>query len=359
MPAYPIEIVTLGHPDLGEYQKILDELNGLQSEFRFTLPRPEHRSWGIPYRQISYTTDFIWEKLDEYRQTHKGFHPFIISVIHGVLESNTLSNLFGDNKAEAGMAVVTTKDWSDHFAPPALSVYLMYYFVRYTMSFIAPEIKVHNEERTCYFHSKIEKKTIKDSMESGRLCDSCAKSFADRVDGFTYQALLCLIEHVQARATTAQTHQNRPTVFIGSSTEGRQIAEHIQISLDEIADCTIWSQGVFDLTKNTLESLEQATASFDYAVLVLTADDVAVKRCSLVETARDNVIFELGLFMGALGRERTFIVHPREQPPTLPTDLLGIMTAQYSVREDGNLDAALGPACTRLKHNIIAGPKAP
>lgn len=93
----------------------------------------------------------------------------------------------------------------------------------------------------------------------------------------------------------------------------------------------------------------RASRRFDYAVLVLTPDDITVKRGTTLQTARDNVLFELGLFMGALGRERTFVVHEETHALALPTDLLGVTTCTYTSRDDGNLEAALGVVCTRLK----------
>jgi predicted nucleotide-binding protein len=41
------------------------------------------------------------------------------------------------------------------------------------------------------------------------------------------------------------------------------------------------------------------------------------------------VIFELGLFSGGIGRERTFMAHDRTKPLDLPTDLLGVTPATY------------------------------
>lgn len=141
-------------------------------------------------------------------------------------------------------------------------------------------------------------------------------------------------------------------MFIGSSVEGKRIAEIIQESLEYDVDSTVWHQGVFGLSGGTLETLVNTLDEYDFATLVLTADDLLEKRNISGRSPRDNVLFELGLFMGALGRSRTFIVHSRTTPPMLPTDLAGITPATYEER--GNLGAALGPACTKLKRAIEA-----
>ncbi len=142
----------------------------------------------------------------------------------------------------------------------------------------------------------------------------------------------------------------KPTMFIGSSTEGKDIAETIQVVLEDEVASTVWNQGVFELSGNTLEILVESLPEYDFATLVLTADDLVEKRDRAAKAPRDNVIFELGLFMGALGRRRTFVVHSRTDSPMLPTDLSGITLATYEPRS--NLDAALGPACTKIKRAI-------
>jgi hypothetical protein len=144
----------------------------------------------------------------------------------------------------------------------------------------------------------------------------------------------------------------RPSMFIGSSGEGHKVAEHIQLLLERDCEAEIWSQGVFGLTQGTLESLILALDRFDFAVLALTADDLVESRGEQRHAARDNVIFELGLFIGALGRERTFMVYDRTAPPKLPSDLHGITAAEYAPHSSGNLQAALGPACTRIKNEV-------
>jgi predicted nucleotide-binding protein len=64
--------------------------------------------------------------------------------------------------------------------------------------------------------------------------------------------------------------------------------------------------------------------------LVLTADDVTIRRGRKSHAPRDNVVFELGLFIGSLGRERTYIVTEKSVDLRLPTDLLGVTYLPYT-----------------------------
>lgn len=150
--------------------------------------------------------------------------------------------------------------------------------------------------------------------------------------------------------TSAEPERSRqPRAFIGSSTEGLTIAEAIQLGLEAVAECTIWNQSAFGLTRTTIEGVVDIAGEFDFAVLVLTADDMLTKRGKSSFAPRDNLLFELGLFTGALGRARTFIVYCRDEELELPSDLRGVTAATFARRSDGNLHAALGPVCTRIK----------
>jgi predicted nucleotide-binding protein/predicted ester cyclase len=152
----------------------------------------------------------------------------------------------------------------------------------------------------------------------------------------------------------SQPRPERPRIFIGSSVEGLPIAEAIEFDLQFFADVTIWDQGVFHLSQGTLAALTEAAANADFAILVLTADDVTTRRGQTLVTARDNVIFELGFFMGYLGPERTYIVYSRDNSPILPSDLAGVTVATFAERADGNMDAAVGPATIQIKRAMEA-----
>ena len=110
----------------------------------------------------------------------------------------------------------------------------------------------------------------------------------------------------------------RPALFVGSSSEGLRIARAIQVCLDPVSEVELWTQGIFGLTGGTLESLILALPRFDFAILVLTADDMVVSRGVEKVSARDNVLFELGLFIGSLGRDRTFMLYDRIDPLDCP-----------------------------------------
>lgn len=155
-----------------------------------------------------------------------------------------------------------------------------------------------------------------------------------------------------SKSTTAVVTRSKARLFVGSSVEGLSVAYEIQALLDHDAEVTVWQQGVFDPSGGTLESLVQMATTFDFAVLVLTPDDVLTKREQSKNAPRDNVLFELGLFIGTLGRERTYFVHPREDM-ALPSDLAGITPINYDAnRSDNNLRAAIGPVATSLRSQL-------
>src|SRR3981081_3063193 len=122
---------------------------------------------------------------------------------------------------------------------------------------------------------------------------------------------------------------SKPTVFIGSSIEGLEVARAIQSELGRDAACSVWNQGVFGPSSYTLEVLEQEAATRDFAILVLTPDILQASRDVTSFSPRPNVLFELGLFMGRLGRRRVFAVQSRESPLERPSDLLGLTLLEY------------------------------
>jgi hypothetical protein len=143
----------------------------------------------------------------------------------------------------------------------------------------------------------------------------------------------------------------RKRLFIASSSEGLDVAYAIQTNLENYLEVTVWPQGAFTLSKTAIESLVEEAKRYDGAAFVFTPDDETVVRERRVPSVRDNVVFELGLFIGSIGRDVCFIVKPRSFSNTeFPTDLLGITSADYDdSRMDDNLVAAVGPCSFAIK----------
>ncbi|PZP54902.1 MAG: DNA-binding protein, partial [Delftia acidovorans] len=109
-------------------------------------------------------------------------------------------------------------------------------------------------------------------------------------------------------------------------------------------------QGVFELSKTTIETLSKALEENDFAVFVFSPDDLVRIRSMSTLAVRDNVLFEFGLFIGRLGRDRVYFLLPMAGELHLPTDLLGITPGRYeSQRSDGSMQAATGPVCHQIR----------
>ncbi len=139
-------------------------------------------------------------------------------------------------------------------------------------------------------------------------------------------------------------------VFIGSSSEALGVANEIQAGLsrsDYIV--TVWTNQVFEASFTTIESLESTVHQADFALLVVSPDDKTTSRGTELASPRDNIILEIGLFMGALGRHRTFLVLPRGADIKIPTDLLGITPLTYKVGDAKDMPSLIAPVCTEFR----------
>ena len=141
-----------------------------------------------------------------------------------------------------------------------------------------------------------------------------------------------------------------PRVFVGSSEEGLEVAQALQAALGAEYDVSVWNQGTFVMSGTGIHSLLRASQRHDFAVFVLTADDKLTTRRSTRPAARDNVLFEAGLFIGAIGLDRTFLVCSKGL--RLPSDLAGVTVALFAKRDDRNLLAVLGPVAGQIRERV-------
>lgn len=151
----------------------------------------------------------------------------------------------------------------------------------------------------------------------------------------------------QRNAHVTATH-DKIRIFIISSAEALEIARTIQNAFEYDFTVVVWTDGVFRASWYPIESLERQLDQSDFAIAVAQPDDITHSRGEASPTTRDNVIFELGMFIGRIGRQRSFLIEPRGEEVKLPSDLSGITAIPYKYDPE-NLAAAMGAACNRIR----------
>ena len=149
-------------------------------------------------------------------------------------------------------------------------------------------------------------------------------------------------------------------IFLGCSSESIAVGEVLKAGLESSGiEVRLWTDGVFRPSTFALESLEAELARADFAALVLAPDDTVVSRDVCSPAPRDNVVFELGLFMGALGHARTFLVLPESSANKLPSDLAGLTYVTYeAVGEESDVPDGVVSTCRALANAMSsAGPR--
>ena len=122
----------------------------------------------------------------------------------------------------------------------------------------------------------------------------------------------------------------KPRIFLGSSGKQGKLVQALARGLADVAEVEPWT-AVFNPGVSTLDRLVELTGEVDFAAFVFAQDDWTSNASDPAATGsaspRDNVVFEAGLFGGALGMRRTFILHAKGAK--LPTDLLGMTAVRY------------------------------
>lgn len=134
-------------------------------------------------------------------------------------------------------------------------------------------------------------------------------------------------------------------IFIGSSTEGLEVANYVKMHFKDDFDCYIWNDNIFDYNENVLDILLTTINSFDYGIMIATKDDNLESRDKTFKSVRDNIVFEFGLFLGSLGKSRSFLL--REKGAKLPSDLLGLTIPEFE--QEGGL-SVVNSLNHRLNH---------
>ena len=126
---------------------------------------------------------------------------------------------------------------------------------------------------------------------------------------------------------------DKPRIFLGSSGKQQKLVQALTRGLEDVAHVEPWMTS-FNPGTTTLERLLEIAHEVDFAAFVFARDDWTTNSPPASDptgsgqaSPRDNVVFEAGLFGGALGMRRTFILHA--SGAKLPSDLLGLTCVRY------------------------------
>jgi len=130
--------------------------------------------------------------------------------------------------------------------------------------------------------------------------------------------------------TLAPSSRMKPRIFLGSSGKQTELVQALTVGLQEVAEVVPWN-AAFPPSVSTLDRLVELTGDVDFAAFFFAQDDWTSNPSEAgaagEASPRDNVVFEAGLFGGALGMRRAFILHAKGAK--LPTDLDGLTTVRY------------------------------
>jgi len=116
-------------------------------------------------------------------------------------------------------------------------------------------------------------------------------------------------------------------VFVASSIEAKQEDQFVRSVLENNKINAITWKDSFHPGEFGLESLLNITEQVHGAIIISTCDDKIWYRGTESMAPRDNILFEMGLFIKALGLKHVALVfcrNERGESPKIPTDILGL-----------------------------------
>ena len=325
--------------------------NSLQQEFVYAALGGDEITYIRNRAEDRTHTEKFLKGMEEYRRRANGYHPYLIAFVDSYLIGTHHENIFGDDRPEKGLAVFTSCRVPGLVIPQdRMLAYFMYYLAKPTLCFLAPEKEDHTdmeESRLCAFDKKIAKTDIVKSMRARALCSECRQTLLNRPNPIP-PAQLEAVERLFAASgdLLEGKQQARPRAFVGSSSEGLETARTLKYLLKDDLEITIWNDDkVFGLGRITIEDLEKSVLGYDYGIFLFTPDDSLQMRGHTRSVTRDNVLFELGLFMGKLTRQRAIVI--QADAVSMPSDLSGLTTARFN-----HTDTDIAKALQNAVHTI-------
>ena len=183
-------------------------------------------------------------------------------------------------------------------------------------SFDSPNNEYKNEYENAPFDLFFSEDIVNSQKNNIKKQITILESFIERL------SLIPTVSAVKKETIVKNTMTNKVFIVHGHNNEIKQIVARTltQLKLEPIILHEQAEQG-----RTIIEKFEKNTSDVNYAIILLTADDEgkAKHEKEYQIRARQNVVFEMGYFIGKLGREKVFLL--LENGVDKPGDLDGIV----------------------------------
>jgi predicted nucleotide-binding protein len=361
MSKLPLDIVNFNDDFKDELDNAITIANGIQTEFIFAKVSTEiNRKFQIlNFDEID--SDEFFSKANTIKKDLKGFFPYIFFFSNSPLKGGGWSNLFADSDLESSISIITTDNVPDKIIPKDKMIsYFLYYFARGILKFILADRMNHEKPslKGCLFDFMENKLDLLKSMRPNAICDECRRELINGNYSISEHQLHSIDTLLSKAGSLLKTDElkvaSKRKIFIGSSTEGLDVARKIKASLKFDAHVDTWADGLFDKPGQAyIEVLENILVNYEFGIFVFTPDDKLFSRGQISAMPRDNVIFEYGMFLGKHSRKKAFFIVPRGVDIKIMTDVLGITSLNYDPT-NSNVQSAVSDACDQIREIINA-----
>lgn len=111
------------------------------------------------------------------------------------------------------------------------------------------------------------------------------------------------------------------------------MAEALKAMLAPEVELHLWNDGIFTPGEYTLDALVEQARHFDGGLILGTADDRVFSREKELDSIRDNLLLEFGLFVATFGRRKAILALEGLGATKMPTDLLGLTCVGFEKTE--------------------------